>query len=252
MRRIVAAMLAVALAACGSQPEPADGETASAERPSQSAPAGAAPSMAQPDLAACPPRDPVDEGLRQRSQPIPVPAALREVMRSDLDDFALSTLDGGTVCVEASWMESIRDPELSPDGRFASFGWDGYEAYGHIVVDRVGKGVVIDTGMPPVPSPSGNLLAAMDLGEAGFGALNAFAVWQVTPSGLRQVAKQENVPPVTDWRIDGWAGEACIDVSARTWDDLAQEEAGREPAREHLRARQASDWRLEPGRCAAA
>jgi hypothetical protein len=250
MRRIVAAVLVAALTGCGSQADPDDRE-ASAE-PEQGTPSAVATRLAaEPDLAACPPRDPVDEGLRQRTRAIPVPAALREVMRADLDDFALSTLDGGTVCVEAIWMESIRDPELSPDGRFASFGWDGYEAYGHIVVDRRGKGVVVDTGMPPVASPSGKLLASIDLGEAGFGALNAFAIWEVAPDGLREVAKQENVPPVTDWRIDGWAGEACIDVSGRTWEDLAQEGADREPAREHLRARQANDWRLEPGRCAA-
>jgi NADH pyrophosphatase NudC (nudix superfamily) len=38
--------------------------------------------------------------------------------------------------VDTSFMESTDRIALSSDGRFLSFGWLGYEAYGHIVVDR--------------------------------------------------------------------------------------------------------------------
>jgi hypothetical protein len=201
-----------------------------------------------PDLAACPAREPVDEEMRARTAPIPVPAPLREVMRSDMENFALSALDGATVCVDASWLESIREPALSADKRFASFSWDGYESYGHVIVDRSGKGSVIDTGEPPVPSPSGKLLAAVDLSESGFGSLNAFAVWEIAPGGLRELTKQEEAPQeVTDWRIERWTGEGCIDLSAVSWDDMTGEE--RVP-RQPYSARASKGWRLEPGRCA--
>jgi len=166
-------------------------------------------------------------------------------MRSDMDNLALATLNGATVCVDASWMESIRDLKLSPDKRFVSFGWDGYESYGHVIVDRSAKGQVIDTGVPPVASPSGELLAAVDLSESGFGALNAFAVWRIKAAEIHLVASEDEVPEATDWRINGWAGEACVDLSAVPWESSA--EAGN--SRERYHARQDNGWRIEPGRC---
>jgi len=243
MHRLVALVSAVVLSACGSQAKPdavAD-EAGTGKAQPVSLPAAAA----TPNLAACPARASVDEGLRQRNAPIAVPAALRAAMRSDMDNFALSTLDGATVCVDASWMESIRDPALSPDGRFASFGWDGYESYGHVIVDRSGTGQVVDTGVPPVASPSGKLLAAADLSESGFGALNAFAVWQIEPAGLRRLTSQEDLLEATDWRIEDWLGEACVNLTAVPWDSSG----AANPPRERFRARASNGWRFEPGRC---
>src|SRR5688500_1900456 len=138
MRMIVAA-LAACLAACGSSSEADERAQAVAAEPA-AAPSPAA--AATPDLASCPARELLEEGLRERREPIAVPAALREVMRSGVDNFAFTTLAGATVCVDASWMEAIEDPALSPDGRFASFDWGGYEAFGHVIVDRSGKGQV--------------------------------------------------------------------------------------------------------------
>src|SRR5690606_4681019 len=165
-----------------------------------------------------------------------------------MDNFAFATRTGATVCVDASWMEQIGEAALSPDGRFASFDWGGYEAFGHVVVDRTGEGQVLDTGVAPVASPSGRRFAAADLGEAGYGALDAFAVWQIEPAGHRQLAKQAEVPPATDWRIEGWAGETCIDLSATPWEGYTGEA---DAPRERFHAREGRGWRLEPGRCAA-
>jgi hypothetical protein len=243
MRRIIVAAWACTLAACGSQSEAGDEPTPAAST-STAASASTEPAAGLPDLAACPAREAVDEEMRARTAPIPVPPVLREVMRSDMNNFALVTLEGATVCVDASWFEGIREPALSADKRFASFDWDGYESYGHVIVDRDGKGVVVDTGTPPVASPSGKLLAAADLSESGFGALNAFAVWQA--DGLRQLAKHEDASQVTDWRIDRWAGEDCIELSAVRWEDTTGE--GGEP-RQPYSARRSNGWRLEPGHC---
>ena len=243
MRRIIVMLSAAVLVACGSQAK--SSEDAGEPPAAVSGPKSPTPAAAAPELAGCPARAPLDEGLRQRSTAVPVPPVLRETMRSDMDNFAFSTLAGATVCVDASWMESIRDPALSPDQRFASFAWDGYESYGHVIVDRSGRGQVIDTGEPPVASPSGKLLAAADLSESGFGALNAFAIWRIEPAGIRPLTSVEEVPQATDWRIDGWAGETCVDLSAVAWENSGEARAPRGA----FRAREANGWRFEPGRC---
>ncbi len=248
MRRATIIAGVARLAACGSHARTetdAAQPAASAQAPARSPTATLA---AAPDLAACPAREPVDEGLRQRTSPIPAAPALREAMRSDMDNFAFSTLGGETVCADASWIEGIRDAALSSDGRFAAFGWDGYESYGHVIVDRSGKGQAIDTGVQPVASPSGKLLAAADLSESGFGSLNAFAVWRIEREGIRQLAMRESAAGVTDWRIDGWTGEGCVNLSAVAWDNSGDANPPREP----FRAREGNGWRIEPGRCAPA
>lgn len=243
--RLAAAIAAAALvAACNAQPAPG-AEATEAAQPSSVAPAPT-PRAAAPDLAVCPARELLEEGLRERTVPIPVPAAFRAIMRADVDNFAFTTLAGATVCVDASWMEAIESAALTPDGRFASFGWGGYEAYGHVIVDRSGNGQVIDTGVSPIASPSGKLLAAADLGEAGFGALNAFAVWRIEPAGIRQLAKHEEATAATDWRIEGWSGETCVDLSAIPWEGYTGDA---DTPRDRFRAREANRWRFEPGRC---
>jgi len=103
--------------------------------------------------------------------------------------------------------------------------------------------------VPPVASPSGKLLAAADLGEAGFGALNAFAVWRIEPDRVRALAKQDDVPSAYDWRVEKWAGETCVELSSVPWGSFAGETSG---PREPYRARESDGWRLEPGRCPAA
>src|SRR5262245_21168787 len=110
MRKSVAVAAAAVLAACGSQ-EPASGDAQQAPgaTPEPAAAVAASAVARTPDLAACPQREAVDEGMRQRTEAIPVPKALRESMRSDMDNFAISTLDGATVCVDASWVETIHD-----------------------------------------------------------------------------------------------------------------------------------------------
>lgn len=248
MRGWMVPLGALALAACGAQAPEAEATEAAAD----DSPAVATPAAAMPDLAACPQPEPVDRSERLRAEAIPVPAALREVMRSDMENFALSTLGGGTVCVDASWMEAVDNARLSPDGRFASFDWFGYEAYGHVIVDRHGKGTVIDPGVRPLPSPSGNLLAAIDITESGYGPLNAFTVWRVDPAPISRLAQVEEVPAATDWKVERWRSEGCVELSAIPWEAYSDPEAPADPPREAYHARRAGGWSVEPGRCPAA
>jgi hypothetical protein len=111
-------------------------------------------------------------------------------------------------------MESADKLALSPDGRFLSFGWLGYESYGHIVVDRAGKGAVIETGVAPHFSPSRRYFAAADQTESEFGSLSGLAIWRVDAARTTEIGRVNELPRMHDWRIDGWVGESCIDLSA--------------------------------------
>jgi len=217
----------------------------------------AAPALAKaPDLATCPRPSPENPGERQRTRPLPVPTALAGVLRASVLNYAVATLDGATLCIDTSWMESAETIALLGNGRFLSFDWMGYESFGHKLVDRTGKGQVIDTGVAPVFSPSRARLAAADLSESGFGALSAFAVWQVTPTGLRQIAQVTEVPEMLDWRIDGWAGEDCVKLSAIPFDKAPQDDDYAKAPRNRFIARNVrGGWRIGPaakGSCPAA
>jgi hypothetical protein len=208
---------------------------------------------AAPDLSVCPAPQPVDPGTRLRTAPVAVPAALRGVMRSDMENFAFSTLGGGTVCVDASWIETLDNARLSAEGRFVSFDWFGYEAFGHVIVDRDGKGTVVDPGVKPLRSPSGKLLAAIDITESGYGPMNAFTVWQIDPASISQLAQIEDVPAATDWKVERWRGESCVELSAIPWEEYAADPEGAYVhEREPFRARDADGWAVEQGRCPAA
>ena len=167
-----------------------------------------------PHIAACKPPEAPDSGERQRARPLPVPAALRPVVASSLYHYAVATLGGGTVCVDTSWMETAESVALSPDGRFLSFLWLGYETYGFKLVDRAGRGQVEEIGAAPVFSPSAGLFAAIDQTESEFGSLSGLAVWRVNRVGVTKVAEVPDIPRMQDWRIDGWTGESCIALSA--------------------------------------
>jgi hypothetical protein len=212
-------------------------------------PAFAKPPPAEPNLAACPRVARDQGGAREHNRPLPVPTALRGLLRADLNHYAVATLAGSTLCVDTSFMEGVDRLALSPDARFLSFAWHGYEAYGHVMVDRTGKGTSIDTGVAPTFSPSHGLLAAVETSEAGFGSLNAFAVWRVDPAGIREIARVDDLPSMSDWRIDRWARETCIVLSALPLDAA---EAGKAARRRYAARPKGSGWIVVRGACPSA
>lgn len=173
----------------------------------------ASPPAARPDIAQCPPLAPLAEPLNDRTKPLAVPKSFAMLVRADAEQFAVATIYGGTVCVDVRGMTGVSTFTLSTDRRFLEFDWTGYEADGHIVVDRTGAGQVLDTGVSPVSSPSGRRFAAVQQSEAAFGALEGFGVWQIGVVGVRRLALQEDIPSLVDWRIDSWKGDDCIDLS---------------------------------------
>lgn len=173
----------------------------------------AAPPEAKPELALCPPLKPLEEPLNDRAKPLPVPKAFAMLIASGRERYAVATIYGGTVCVDTRAMTNVGAFTISTDRRFIEFDWTGYEADGHIVVDRTGAGQVFDTGASPISSPSGRRFAAVQQSEAAFGSLEGFAVWQIGVVGVRRLTYQEDIPRLADWRIDGWGSDTCIDLS---------------------------------------
>lgn len=176
----------------------------------------AAPALAAgpPDPRTCPPPPAPDSGDRERTTPLPVPPMLRQIMGSSLYHYAVSTLGGARICIDVSWVDKAEDFTLSPDKRFVTFGWLGYESYGQKLIDRAGRGQVVEVGAIPVFSPSRRLFAAVDQTESEFGSLSGLAIWRVLPTGVAEAARLDDLPRMYDWRIDGWVGENCIGLSA--------------------------------------
>ncbi|MBW8755824.1 MAG: hypothetical protein JF595_17095 [Sphingomonadales bacterium] len=172
-----------------------------------------------------------------------MPAALRGVLQANLVNYAIATLGGGTLCVDTSWMETAEHVALSPDGRFLSFGWIGYEAYGHIVVDRAGSGEAIETGVVPVFSPSRRYFAAADQTESEFGSLSGLAVWSVGLARTTEIGRIGELPRMQDWRVDSWVGESCIELSAVAL-DLPPEQARKAPRIRFRAGPGKGGWRL--------
>ena len=226
------------------------------ETPRQDAAMAASPKAApraepRPSLANCPAVRPIDEPeMLQRKTAIPLPSALTGLMVSDKERFGVAARDGNPICIDASWWEEIANAKVSQDQRFIQFDWMGYESFGHLLIDRTGDGTVVETGISPLAPPTGRRFAAVDLSESAFGALNAFAVWQIEPVGIRQLAKFDQDMPQGDWSVDGWQGDGCVNLSVVPIDrqpgfapDLAK--APRDP----WFAAEAKGWKPEPGRC---
>lgn len=250
MRKLFGSVLLVALlSGCSGEADPT--ATAPASEPDEASDMA----VSGPDLAACP-KVRLEEEWPRRDVPLAVPEPFQRLVKSDLNHFAVSTLEGGTVCLETKWMGQISDAKK--DGRFLSFAWDGVEAFGHILVDRAGAGTVIDTGNEPAFSPSGKFVAGLQVTEAGWGGLEGFAIWRVTPTGLAKhftlVADKDGLLPevfrqeFAEWRIDSWVGEDCLAISAASWDALdAVGENFENAARTPFHARRDDGWAVKPG-----
>lgn len=252
--RVLPQIALVLLSACGSeagQPTAATPSAAASEAMAAVTPSAAPLASARPDPAKCPKltRD-NENGLLERKQPLPVPKALADLAATDMNQLAVTTLDGKIGCVDVRWMEMVDGMALSKDKRFLSFGWDGYEAFGHVIVDRLAGGQSLDTGEAPVWSGSGQRLAAVDVSESAFGALNGFGVWDVTPQGFKQLTLAADGLPSGDWRIDGWRGERCVALSLLPSERMPEDAKAMDKApRDLWFASESKQWKPQPGSC---
>lgn len=167
----------------------------------------------RPEMEHCRKLKTLKEPLNDRTEALPVPKSYEMLVSSSREQFAVANIYGGSICLDTRPMTEVKGFTISKDRRFFEFDWTGYEADGHIVVDRSGSGQVIETGVSPVSSPSRRLFAAVQQTEASFGGLEGFAVWRVDVVGVKRMTFQEGIPRLADWRIDGWEKETCIDLS---------------------------------------
>jgi hypothetical protein len=197
MRRVVALVVIAALAAAGG-----------------TALQAAKPKKGQPNIALCQPLQPLAAGESARTAPIAIPKAIQKIAVATVDRLAVMSLGKQTLCVDVRMRGEITNLAMSPEGRFVTFDWAGYEADGHVIIDRSGPGQILDTGGAPSISPSRQRIAAVHQSEAAFNELQGLGVWQIAPVGIQSVAIVPNIPEMADWRIDSWTQEECIDLSA--------------------------------------
>ncbi len=251
-RWMMIGMAAVLIAGCRETPAREDAP-APAETPVAAA--------ARPDPGKCPPPPtPYDaEEFGARPEPLAVPESIGAIAVTDGDNLAVSTLAGGQVCHDVSWILGFPgEASTHGDGRFVAIGYGGYEAFGTLVFDRAGEGMVVDTGNPPVFSPSGRLMAGLQLSESSYGGLEGFAIWRVEPRGLTEVLgapEQETVfggaQGFTAFEIDGWRGEDCIDLHGSALEDRTDAETADKAPRMPFFAARNRGWRIARGTCPA-
>jgi len=250
--RITAALAAAALiAGCSRPPETAQ-EAANAS--------ASATAAATPNPAACPPPEYAYDAQEFGPRPdrLAVPASLAAVAATDNTNLAVTTLAGGQICKDVSWVYGL-GPKAQTylGGRFVAIGYDAYEAFGTMVFDRSGKGLDVDTGNLPSFSPSGRLMAGLELTASGFGGLESFVIWRVDKQGLTTIHRLPEDHTIfttlagfTDFEIDRWKGETCLEVFAFGEDDLRAADWDRDKARRTpFHAAEAESWEIRRGRC---
>lgn len=222
--------------------------------------ARSAAASVRPNPGQCPPPetqfDPEEFGARE--EPLMVPANIAQIAATDNTNLAITTLAGGQLCKDVSWMNSFaKAAQTFADGRFVAIGYDAYEAFGTLVFDRAGAGPVLDTGNPPVFSPSGRLMAGLELTESGYGGLESFAIWRVDPAGLTEVHRLPadhdlfaRFDGVRDFQVTGWKGDDCLNIHGFAQDDLSAVEWDMAKAkRTPFFAARKGNWEIMRGSC---
>jgi len=167
----------------------------------------------KPRMKQCPALQPLGPGDIPRTEAVPIPRPMKKIAVATPQRLAVSTIKGATLCVDMRLRGEVSAPELSAEGRFVSFDWAGYEAAGHLLVDRTGAGQQVDIGSRPVFSPSRRRMVALSQGDSADAVLDRLDVWQIQPVGIQRIGGVSDLPDVADWRVDRWATEDCIDLS---------------------------------------
>lgn len=248
--RITPALAAAALmAGCNGAPSP-----------SEESAAALATAAAAPDPAKCPAPEYAynEDEFGPRGDPLVVPASLAAIAATDNINLAVTTLEGGQICKDMSWAYNLsKDAQTSENGRFVAIGWGAFEAFGTLLFDRAGKGAVVETGNMPSFSPSRRRLAALQFTQSGMGGLENLVIWDITREGLRQIHSKPDgtyldwlQQDYTDFAIESWQGETCLQVFAFSDDDLRAVDWDRDKAkRTPFHAAEATAWEILSGRC---
>ncbi|MFC3102100.1 hypothetical protein [Altererythrobacter lauratis] len=234
----------VILAACGDVSPPDAGES---DADSETLVAA----LARPDPGSCPPPQYAynEDEFGPRTDPLVIAPALSAIAATDQTNLAVTTLGGGQVCQDASWLLNLGDGQMLQGNRFLALPWGAFEAFGTFLFDRSGGGQVVETGEMPAFSPSAQRLAAIQITQSGFGGLENFVVWRVDQVGLAELHRLPdglgaNWPwhDYDDFRIEGWEGETCVNISAARFVDPAA-------PRDAFFATENAGWNIAKGSC---
>lgn len=222
------------------------------------APFMATQAIAAPDISSCPTPDDLEDSTFDAKKPATLDPAFAGVAVTDGKNLAVSTLSDATFCDPVHWVFSLKDPGFLMSQRFIGMKWYGLEADGYLLIDRAGKGGVVDTGRRPAFSDSVMRMASIQFSGAGWGGLEALAIWDVTEKGLKEIYRRPNddsetaLPnSYTDFRIDSFVGQSCLRISAISNDEYRQRaEDGSDIAyadRTEFYAREDQGWVINKG-----
>ncbi|KLE33423.1 hypothetical protein [Aurantiacibacter gangjinensis] len=207
---------------------------------------GTAHAQDRPDPAIC-------ERLQaERGLPMAEPVSLE--IPASFSDRAVQTgrwlatlnANGGTDCTFLGWVITAEPLEALSD-RFIGFAWTGYVTYGYTLIDTGAGRMTIDTGSRPVFSPRGDRLAFVEVSDVRI-AFKGFAVYQIGDGSFTPLHVDTFLPYHADWRVDEWANEDCILLSAVPRSRINNDYSRLPDAeRDRYVAGRQNGWRLSPG-----
>lgn len=151
-----------------------------------------------------------------RQKPVPVvPAPLRQTVSATNEWVTVRMGDGSPFRVGIGAL-AVDQLEGFQNGRFIGFGISGNEEYGYILVDRMGRGHLIEShiGSRPSFAEDGRHFAAAEISESGFGNLNGVALWEVRPAAVRRLFYTDSVRSGFQWRAEAFRGPNCVPITA--------------------------------------
>jgi hypothetical protein len=126
-----------------------------------------------------------------------------------------------------------------------------------MLFDRSGTGTEVEIGNLPSFSPSNQRLAAVQFTQSGYGGLENIVIWQVADQGLKELHRLPEQSALswvqdgyTDFAIESWQGEVCLNIFAYADADLAAVDWDRAKAkRTPFHAAETDTWDIKRGRC---
>jgi hypothetical protein len=168
-------------------------------------------------LSQCVALQPLGPGEIGTRTAVPVPKTITKELKNRVistpERFVVQSQGGSAICLDMRRRVEVTNLAMDASKRFITFDWAGYEDEGHVIIDRSGTGQALDTGKRPAMSASRQRLASVHQSDSSYATLNGLGIWQVGQVGMQTLAVVE-LPEMADWRVDGWQGEECIDLSA--------------------------------------
>lgn len=188
-----------------------------------------------------------EEAIGAEGLAIEIPQSWRGRAVQTGEWLAVANARGGTLCAYLGWMTAVEPAEALTE-RLLGVPWEGYEAWGYLLVDTAGTGSAIDVGARPSLSPGRQRMAVVQWSDAGWGGFEGFAVYDLRWGDLSPVHVDTSLPEHADFRIDEWVDEDCVRLSAVPWARIDGDYARlAEAERDSFVAGYHGGWRLTPG-----